>query len=124
MAPRLLEEPAIARERARIAIEVPARLELQPVHEDRSDDAFPVAMRDVDERDVAGVEVSHGGDEGDGRLALQAFAQLGDGVDYVQMCSGPGYVLAFTAFTYASIAAFTDGAPSMKFFTKRAFLPG
>ena len=42
----------------------------------------------------------------------QALAKLGDGADEVQgqkECSGPGKVFAFTAFTYASIAALDRG---------------
>src|SRR5512140_2073482 len=39
-------------------------------------------------------------------------------------CPGPGNVPAFTSFTYAATAPATLSAPAMKFFTKRAFLPG
>jgi hypothetical protein len=84
VAARALELLAIFGERAGIALEIAARLELEAVHEDRGGHALSVAVRGLDEREVARVEVPHRGDEGDGRLALQPRAQLGDGVDEIQ----------------------------------------
>ena len=85
-----------------------------------------MVFRDVHEREVAGVEIAHRRDQGNGRLARQALAELPDRVNELgqKQCSAAGNVLSFTAFTYASIAPFTDGAPSMKFLTKRALRPG
>jgi hypothetical protein len=60
-----------------------------------------MAGGDLGQGDVAGVEVSHGGDEGGFPLARQGLAQFGDGVDesHQKPCSGPGNSPAFTEAT-------------------------
>ena len=54
-----LEPAAIRFERARIAVEVLVRPELQPVDEDAGDDAVAVRARDAHQREMALVQVAH-----------------------------------------------------------------
>jgi hypothetical protein len=78
-----LEPRAVSLERARIAVEVLARAELQAVDEDADHRARRARLGDVDQLDVAVVQVAHGRHEHVVRHALQARAQVGGGVDDV-----------------------------------------
>jgi hypothetical protein len=77
------EQLHVALERARIAIEVAAGIELQAVHEDGRDDALAVPVRELHQREVSRVQVAHGGHERDRRLGLQPLAKLRDVMDDV-----------------------------------------
>src|SRR5690606_20314090 len=94
------------------------------------DDEVGAAAGLLDQRDVAGGQVAHGGHQGD---ALAFATGLGDGVAQLlgggdggqaeNSCSGAGKVTALTAWTEALRAAWMLGWPSMKFFTKRGVRP-
>jgi hypothetical protein len=96
-----LEHAAVVVERARVAVEVAAGLELQAVHEDRGRDAAPVAPGGLHQRDVPRVQVAHRRHERDRALAREPRAQVGRGADEVHQkeCSGAGKAFDFTAFT-------------------------
>ena len=72
---------AVVLERARIGVEIFVRRELQPVHEDARDDRSAALLGELDEREVARVQVAHGGHEGGVGGACEGQAQFGDGVD-------------------------------------------
>jgi len=75
-----LELLAVGRERARVAVEVLAGAELQPIDEDAGDHAIGLLAGLAHQRDMALVQVTHGGDEGDLAGAGAGGAQAFDGV--------------------------------------------
>src|SRR5690606_15363995 len=71
-----------------VAAEVLALTELQAVDEDAGDDRVGVLARFVHQRDVALVQVAHGGDEGDAPGPGTGGATGGDGFEGLH--GGPG----------------------------------
>ena len=75
-----LEHCAVGRERARIAVEILAGAELQAIDEDARDHIVGVLAGLLHQGDVAGVQVAHGGHEGDRAGGGAGGAQAVDGV--------------------------------------------
>ena len=67
---------AILLERARIALEVLAAGELQPIDEDRRHHHRRVLVRDADQTQMTVVDVAHGRHARNPRLAVEPAAQL------------------------------------------------
>jgi hypothetical protein len=65
---------------ARVAVEVLVRQELQPVHEDAGDGDVAQPRGLAHEREVAVVQVAHGGHEGGAPAPGKGGAQVGDGM--------------------------------------------
>ncbi len=74
------QELDVPRQRARIAVEVVGRRELQPVDEDGAYDGPPESLGDADERKVPLMQASHGRNQGRRRPGGEHRAQLCDGV--------------------------------------------
>ncbi|MCY1237853.1 hypothetical protein D9M72_505650 [compost metagenome] len=69
----------IVLQRARVLVEILVGAELQAVHEDRRHHRVAVLARQAHQRQVAFVQVAHGGNEGGAVLAAQLVPQLLDG---------------------------------------------
>jgi len=89
------------REGARVAFEVFTLAELQRVDEEARDHRATMALRQVDQRYMAGVQIAHGGHEGGAGLPGERGAQFGDGMQdlHQKAWSGPGKLPSFTAAT-------------------------
>ena len=71
------QAPGVGFQRPRVTVEVLARPELQPVHEDAHHRARRARLGDADQPDVPVVQVAHGGHEHVVRLALQELTERG-----------------------------------------------
>src|SRR5262249_6334756 len=114
--------PGVLLERARVALEVVAPVELDRVHEDRDHDALRPPPRLGDQRQVAVVERAHRRDERDAlargapRLGPRLHgAGRGDGLHQpatafagLNACASVGKAPAFTSPTYAHAARTTS----------------
>src|SRR5579885_2594887 len=107
VAARVGQHSGVLRWRARIMREVLVGTELHRIDEDAGDKTIPVAARQLDQAYVPGVEIAHGGDEGDAPSlaapaphALAHAGNSGDGLhDSQKQCSGAGYAPVRTAST-------------------------
>ena len=92
---RLLESGAVGLERARIAVEVLVRSELQPVDEDARDDGVAVLRAMLHQRQVARVQVAHRRHERDALSGPALGELLGSrAISIVFSESGPSLALA------------------------------
>ncbi|MNC85149.1 hypothetical protein D3C83_07330 [compost metagenome] len=80
---RRLQARAVGVERSGVAVEILARAELQAVHEYAHHGAGRARLGDVDQLDVAVVQVAHGGHEHVVGLALQALPERGSRMNNV-----------------------------------------
>jgi hypothetical protein len=76
----------IGRQCARVLVEVFAGAELQAVDENAGDHRVAMLTRQFHQRQVARVQVAHGGHERHAQLAAQLITQFLDGVYYFQEC--------------------------------------
>jgi len=74
-------------QRARVAVKVFVRRKLQPVDKDAGHRDIAQRFGLFDQRDMAGVQIAHGGYKGRTLVCAQLCAQLGDGVDDVHLVS-------------------------------------
>ena len=129
--PAPTQQLAVALQRARVGVEVLVRRELQPVHEDARHHRARRAARPSHQRQVALVQVAHGGHEGRACGAGQRAAQVGDGVDDLHGCGpvssrarrGRGSCRPSRRRHSCARAASMLSAPAMKLRTKRGSLP-
>ena len=76
---------AIRLQRTRVALEILLGAELQPIDENAHHRARSARLGEIDQLDVASVQIAHRRHEHVVRLALQAFAQGGDRMDDVHV---------------------------------------
>ena len=133
-----LQLGAVGLKGARVAVKVFALAKLQAVDKDADDHRVAALAGFAHQRKMAVVQIAHGGHKSHAAGLAAPIAHRLDGLKNMhdeirdgglagknqKQCSAAGKLPFFTACTYALTAPAMLPASGMKFFTKRAFLPG